>query len=278
MKQGIEFFPLDTQPDDPMELIEAEFGMLGFGIVVRLLQYVYGREGYYLPWTEERRMLFSHKMGEKRDTVEQVVEACLRWGIFDRGLYEREQVLTSREIQEQFLRITARRRNREMRAELVLVELPSDCAPVADNSVKSAASGGTTAPIPGQRKEPERRETVTQDAPAEGHSPAAETAVQAAPVTPGFVPPSPREIMQYCRERGSSVDPILFFHHYKTNGWREGNAPMTDWKAVLRAWEQNGSEQPRRPVTQAPPKWKTMSREEYFQSLEQEMPPASLPA
>lgn len=53
MKSGIDYFPLDVALDEKFELIEAEFGLTGFGVVVKLLQKIYGGQGYYVEWTKE---------------------------------------------------------------------------------------------------------------------------------------------------------------------------------------------------------------------------------
>ena len=52
-KSGIDYFPLDVSMNDSMKLIEAEFGLKGFAVVVKLWQKIYGGEGYYCEWTEE---------------------------------------------------------------------------------------------------------------------------------------------------------------------------------------------------------------------------------
>lgn len=53
IKSGLDFFPLDVCLDKKFELIEAEYGLTGFGVIVHLLQEIYGKEGYYIEWTEE---------------------------------------------------------------------------------------------------------------------------------------------------------------------------------------------------------------------------------
>ena len=50
-KSGIDYFPLDVVLDEKFELIEAEYGLTGFGVIVRLLQEIYGKAGYYIEWT-----------------------------------------------------------------------------------------------------------------------------------------------------------------------------------------------------------------------------------
>ena len=87
MKNGIPYFPLDCQLDEKIELIEAEFGLTGFAVVVKLLQRIYGGEGYYCEWTNEVALLFSRKIGLGGNVVSEIVSASVRRGIFDRTLF-----------------------------------------------------------------------------------------------------------------------------------------------------------------------------------------------
>ena len=60
-----------------------------------------------------------------------------------------------------------------------------------------------------------------------------------------FAPPSVEEVAAYCRERGNQVTPERFVDHYTANGWRVGGkAPMKDWRAAVRTWENNGRDSP----------------------------------
>ena len=53
MSNGISFFPLDVHMDDGIALIEAEFGLTGFAVIVKLYQKIYGGLGYYCEWTND---------------------------------------------------------------------------------------------------------------------------------------------------------------------------------------------------------------------------------
>jgi uncharacterized protein YdaU (DUF1376 family) len=59
-----------------------------------------------------------------------------------------------------------------------------------------------------------------------------------------FQPPTISEIVEYCQERKSRIDPEKFFAYYESNGWRVGRNPMKSWKAAITTWEkgvnQNG--------------------------------------
>ena len=45
-KAGVEYFPLDVENDDKLALIEADFGLTGFAVIVKLYQRIY-KLGYY---------------------------------------------------------------------------------------------------------------------------------------------------------------------------------------------------------------------------------------
>ena len=85
-KSGIDYFPLDTVLDTKFELIEAEFGLTGFAVVVKLFQKIYGEQGYYCEWTDEVALLFAHKCGGG-NAVSEIVSASIKRGIFDKGMY-----------------------------------------------------------------------------------------------------------------------------------------------------------------------------------------------
>lgn len=49
---GVKYFPSDVYLDDKFELIEAEFGLIGFAVVVKLYQKIYSI-GYYCEWNDD---------------------------------------------------------------------------------------------------------------------------------------------------------------------------------------------------------------------------------
>lgn len=119
-KSGLDYFPLDVHLDAKFELIEAEFGLKGFGVVVKLLQKIYGGEGYYLEWTNEVGLLFSRHVGEGYELVSEIVAAAIRRGIFDRELFEKYGVLTSSGIQRRFFQAMSRRQRVEVKKQYLL--------------------------------------------------------------------------------------------------------------------------------------------------------------
>ncbi len=157
MSNGLPYFPLDTNLDDSFELIEAEFGVKGFAIVVKLLQKIYGGKGYYCEWSKDVGLLFSKKINEGYGLVSEIVNAAVRRGIFDSVQFEKNKILTSEEIQTRYLNAVSRRKEVLVQKTYLLVNAVQkysnvhilnendDILPKNDN-------------IPKQRKEKERKE------------------------------------------------------------------------------------------------------------------------
>lgn len=123
MNNGINYFPLNVHLDDKFELIEAEFGLKGFAIVVKLFQKIYGQQGYYCEWTEDVALLFGKNVGLGGDAVSEIVRVAIKRGIFDSELYDKYQILTSRGIQERYFEAVSRRKEVEVRKEYLLIKV-----------------------------------------------------------------------------------------------------------------------------------------------------------
>lgn len=135
IKSGVDYFPLDCVLDQKFELIEAEFGLKGFAVIVKLYQKIYGEFGYYCEWTNEVALLFSRKIGEGCSAVSEIVSASIKRGIFDKDLYEKYGILTSRGIQERYFSAVSRRDQVEVKSEYLLVKVTQKKENVDKNPV-----------------------------------------------------------------------------------------------------------------------------------------------
>ncbi|MGA4718838.1 Lin1244/Lin1753 domain-containing protein [Fictibacillus nanhaiensis] len=140
-KEGLDYFPLDVDmdQDDKIALIEAKHGLLGFGIVIKLFMKIY-KNGYFYDWTEKEQLLFSSRVSVDINSVTDVVNDCIKWGLFNEELFKRHEVLTSRGIQERFLLATSRRTARLIDEEYRLVGVS------ANNNSKSASVNDSSNP------------------------------------------------------------------------------------------------------------------------------------
>jgi len=58
-----------------------------------------------------------------------------------------------------------------------------------------------------------------------------------------FIKPSFDEITDYCNERNNNVSAEKFYNYYESNGWKVGKNAMKDWKACVRTWESNTTQE-----------------------------------
>lgn len=135
LKSGADYFPLDTQMDDKIELIEAEFGLVGFAIVVKLWQKIYAGRGYYCEWNEEVALLFAKKNVVGCNVVSEIISASIRRGIFDSSMYDKYKILTSKGIQRRYLEMTSRRTEIELDKRYLLIDVPKNSVIVYINGV-----------------------------------------------------------------------------------------------------------------------------------------------
>ena len=110
IKKGLDYFPLDVDMDDKVELIEAKHGIAGFGILIKLMQRIY-KSGYYLKLTEEVLLLISKRVNVELTLLNDVINACLRYGIFDNNMYLNHNILTSSGIQKRYFEATKKRKD-----------------------------------------------------------------------------------------------------------------------------------------------------------------------
>lgn len=121
-KQGLDYFSLDVEMDDETEIIKAEHGMAGFGILIAMFQSIYKDKGYYRKWDKRNQILFSKRVSEDKNLVVDVINGCINWDIFNKEMYETHQILTSNRIQRQYINATYKRKVVKLKKEYLLVD------------------------------------------------------------------------------------------------------------------------------------------------------------
>ena len=106
---SVDIFSNDTKID---KLLDAQ-GWAGFGVYFYLCQMAFGGDGYFYEWCYDLCATTARKMGGGMGagTVRETVDYCLRIGLFDKGLFDRWGVLTSRGIQKNYL-VVLKNKNR----------------------------------------------------------------------------------------------------------------------------------------------------------------------
>ncbi len=119
--EGVNYFPLDVHLEDKVNLIEAEFGLTGFAVLIKLYQKIYGGSGYYTLWNNEVELLFSSKINLDIKRLKRIVEKCIERDIFSKDMYDKFSILTSKGIQKRFFTITKRRKESDVKWDYILL-------------------------------------------------------------------------------------------------------------------------------------------------------------
>ncbi len=122
MKKGIDFFPMNCQQTEPMELIEAQYGIKGFATVVKVCQRIYANEGYYCDWNDDISMLLSRQIGLSCNLVSDIIHTAIKRDIFSKSMYDKYKILTSAWIQETYFFAVKRRKEIFLNSEYLLVD------------------------------------------------------------------------------------------------------------------------------------------------------------
>lgn len=231
-KPGLEYFPLDCVMDDKTELIEAKYGIAGFGIIIKLFQKIYS-QGYYYRWAEEESLLFSKKVNVDNNLLNDIINDCLRWDLFKKCIHEKYGVLTSRGIQKRYIEATFRRKEVEIERALLLVTITEKMRHV---TIVQNEFMYTETPVNVDVKETETPQSKVKKRKVKKRKVKKSKVKKSMNV---FIPPKIEEVIDYCQERQKGVDPQKWYDFYSAKGWMIGKNKMKDWKAAVRTWERN---------------------------------------
>lgn len=162
-KVGLDYFELDCQLEEKIRLIQAEFGLKGFAIVVKLYQKIYGEFGYYCEWNEDSLLLFMSENGvssrDEKNLISEIVAACIRRNIFSEKIFVKYGVLTSVGVQKRYLRAVSKREEVELKKEYLLISVGENNKNIVVNSISdgnNSISDGRNA----QRRVEKSREDI----------------------------------------------------------------------------------------------------------------------
>ncbi len=105
-KKGLEYFPMDIDMFQDIrirKLIKYQGGA-AVSVYTLLLCLIY-KDGYYMRWDNELPFIMSELSGLEENHISEVIKCCLSIGLFDKNLYDKEKILTSRSIQQRYCNI-----------------------------------------------------------------------------------------------------------------------------------------------------------------------------
>jgi hypothetical protein len=122
-KVGLGYFSHDTDlSDDPkIQFLEAETGLIGYAIYLKILEFTYRHEGYYFMADERSIKLFAKKLNLTFDVLNNGITVCVNENLFDKNMFEKYSILTSTGIQKRYLRGCDRRKKVDLNKEYLLI-------------------------------------------------------------------------------------------------------------------------------------------------------------
>ncbi len=132
-RQGIDYFPydVDLDQDDKLGMIIAEFRVKGELLFTKLCAWLYKTNGYYTEWDEDAQLRFLRRYdycGFSVSFIQEVVPRLIKWGLFDKAVFDSFGILTSVRIQQTWLDATRKRKERiiDQRIWLLIVSSGSE--------------------------------------------------------------------------------------------------------------------------------------------------------
>jgi hypothetical protein len=144
LKIGLRYFPFEVDffDEDEIQYVSSRFDEKGELIAVKLMCKIFRTCGYYMNWDDDAALLFSKGAGRNitPSLANDVVNELVKRGFFDKGLFERFSVITSKNIQATYKKICtdAKRKEWKIRKNLALIELtPEEMELTPEESTQS---------------------------------------------------------------------------------------------------------------------------------------------
>ena len=128
VKEGLDYYPLnaDFMSDIKVRRLIRSFGSKSIGVVIALLGMIYGDKGYYILLNDDVAFIISEQTLEDEDLVNQIINKLIEIEFFDKNLYEKHRVLTSKGIQKRFISATERRKDVKLITKYNLVNVDNN--------------------------------------------------------------------------------------------------------------------------------------------------------
>lgn len=135
--KGVEYFPLNVNfiNDLKVRKLLLSCGAEAIAVLIYLLSTIYKDEGYYVEIHEDEIDLIALDVNVTPEFVLKVINKACEVRFFDVNLYNNYNILTSKGIQERYLKITERRKNSVVITQFNLINVDINSVNVNNNSI-----------------------------------------------------------------------------------------------------------------------------------------------
>ena len=112
-KIGINYYPTDVdivRDIKIQKLLRYHNGPAALGVLIALFSQIYSQR-YYLEWEDDQRFVLARDLYAEENFIQEIINACLDFGIFDKNLYDDHRILTSHGIQQRYFMAAKRRKS-----------------------------------------------------------------------------------------------------------------------------------------------------------------------
>ncbi len=231
---GIDYYPKNVNQirHEKIQLLMGEFGHKGYWIYECLLSRIYEVKGYYMDLKEEDKlMLFANNVCKSEvSLVNEVIRGCVRRDLFDKGVFDTFNVLTSDRIQENYIEAKKESARKGtiflMISEYMLIGLPSDkpnfrfCWLNSNSSGNNQLNSGNYSHSSAHRIEEIKIEEMRE----------------------GFSPPQFEDVFVFFKKKAGwdlnkgTEEADAFLNYYGRTGWKTNNGPITNWENAASGW------------------------------------------
>lgn len=140
-KNGLDYFPFDIDLFQDIRIRKLIKYQSGKAVTVyTLLLCIIYKDGYYMRWDKELPFIISEQTGFEEAYILEVINSCLKLGLFHNELYVSDGILTSKGIQERYKKIcNLCRRNSEI-SEFSLISSEEKIISSEEKPINSAKS------------------------------------------------------------------------------------------------------------------------------------------
>lgn len=188
IKQGLSYFPFDVSffSDRKVRKIIRGCGPGSPTILICLLCNIYEDQGYYILWDEELPFDIADTVGVSEGAVKELIKKAVDVDFFDKEMFEKEHILTSRGIQSRFIESTRKRKDVTIKKEYWIIS--------GDNSVNDVNNPVNDVNNE-QRKEKKSKESLS----SERDKKSAPEGASRSPDHPGFHPEKVEKPLDECK-------------------------------------------------------------------------------
>ena len=135
--KGVEYFPLNVNfiNDLKVRRLLLSCGAEAIAVLIYLLSTIYKDEGYFVEIHEDEIDLIALDVNVTPEFVLEVINKACEVRFFNENLYRNFNILTSKGIQERYLKITERRKNSVVITQFNLINVNNNSINVNNNSI-----------------------------------------------------------------------------------------------------------------------------------------------